>query len=80
MSCAYVLIHCDMGYEEHVIDFLKSIKGISEVNGVFGAYDIVVKAEAPTSDGLENVVANIRKNQRIRSTLTLPIIEGQGKS
>lgn len=80
LSRAYVLIHCDMGYAEPVIDYLKSIKSVREVRGVFGAYDIVVKAEAPTSGDLEDVVARIRKNERIRSTLTLPIIEGQGKS
>lgn len=78
MSRAYILVHCDLGYEESVMDQLKSIKNVTEVKGVFGAYDIVVKAEAPSADDLEDAVARVRKFDRIRSTLTLPIIEGQG--
>lgn len=78
MSRAYVLIHCDMGYESDATDYLKSISNIHEVCSVFGAYDIVVKAEASSSDEMEYVVAKIRRYDRIRSTLTLPIIDGQG--
>ncbi|WP_268541126.1 Lrp/AsnC family transcriptional regulator [Candidatus Nitrosotenuis cloacae] len=79
MSAAYVLVHCDMGYEESVISEIKSIKSVKEVRGVFGAYDIVVKVEAPSSEILEDVITTkIRRIDRIRSTLTLPIIAGQG--
>lgn len=79
MSAAYVLIHCDMGYEEQIISAIKSIKNVKEIQGVFGAYDIVVKVEAPSSDILEDVITTkIRRMDRIRSTLTLPIIAGQG--
>lgn len=79
VSGAYVLIHCDMGYEEKIISEIKSIKNVKEIQGVFGAYDIVVKVEAPSSEILEDVITTkIRRMDRIRSTLTLPIIAGQG--
>ena len=37
MSTAYVLINCDLGSEEFVISELKSIEGVIEVHGTFGA-------------------------------------------
>ena len=41
MVTAYVLINCDLGSEESVINDLKSIIGVKSVNGVFGAYDVI---------------------------------------
>ena len=49
MSTAYVLINCDLGSEEKVISELKSIEGVVEVHGTFGAYDILAKVEAESS-------------------------------
>ena len=45
MSTAYVLINCDLGSEEFVISELKSIEGVVEVHGTFGAYDILAKVD-----------------------------------
>ncbi|MBM3903791.1 MAG: Lrp/AsnC family transcriptional regulator [Thaumarchaeota archaeon] len=72
MSYAYVLINCDLGSEERVLSELKSIKKIKETHGVFGAYDIVAKVEAPSDNMIKQVVTGkIRSIDRIRSTLTL---------
>ena len=49
MATAYVLINCDLGSEEFVISELKSIEGVVEVHGTFGAYDILDKLR---SEGL----------------------------
>ena len=43
MAEAYILINCEIGSEEDVITALKSIDGIKEVHGTFGAYDILAK-------------------------------------
>jgi len=37
MALAYVLIHCDLGYEEQIIEELKHISDVKEVHGTFGA-------------------------------------------
>ena len=72
MSYAYVLINCDLGSEERVLSELKSIKKIKETHGVFGAYDIVAKVEAPSDRMIKEVVTGkIRSIDRVRSTLTL---------
>ena len=79
MSTAYVLINCDLGSEEFVISELKSIEGVIEVHGTFGAYDILAKVQADLVEKLrETITWKIRKIVKIRSTLTLMGIEGQG--
>jgi len=72
MVTAYVLINCDMGSEESVINDLKSIIGVKNVNGIFGAYDIIAEVQTPTVDDLrETITMKIRKISGARSTLTL---------
>ncbi len=79
MRKSYVLINCNIGAEEFVISQLKEIDLVKEVHGVFGAYDIVVLVEADTVESLRDTITwKIRKIEKIRSTLTLMAIEGQG--
>lgn len=76
MAAAYVLINCDMGSEGSVIDDLKSIPGVKNVNGVFGAYDIIVEVQTLTVDKLrETITMKIRKIAGVRTTLTLMTVE-----
>jgi len=78
MATAYVLINCELGSEEAIIGQLKSIDGVKEVHGTFGAYDILAKIESPSVEALREVITwKIRKIEKIRSTLTLMGIEGQ---
>ena len=79
MSTAYVLINCELGSEEFVISELKLIEEVIEVHGTFGAYDILAKVEASLVEKLrETITWKVRKIVKIRSTLTLMGIEGQG--
>ena len=79
MAIAYVLINCDLGYEEQIIEELKHISDVKEVNGVFGAYDILAKVESDQISTLrETIMSKIRKIRHVRSTLTLMGIEDQG--
>ena len=78
MATAYILINCELGSEESIIQELKNLDGIIEVHGTFGAYDILAKIESTTVDVLREVITwKIRKIDQIRSTLTLMGIEGQ---
>ena len=79
MGLAYVLINCDLGFEEDIISKLKTIDEVKEVQGTFGAYDIVAKVESDNVAKLrDTITGKIRKLDRIRSTLTLMIISDQG--
>ncbi len=78
MATGYVLINCELGSEEVVISELKSIEGVKEVHGTFGAYDILAKVESDQVEKLrETITWKIRKIPKIRSTLTLMGITGQ---
>ena len=78
MTTAYVLINCDLGYEEQIIEELKHISDVKEVHGVFGVYDILVKLEAGSLDEISKTITlKIRKLDKIRFTMTLNVIKGQ---
>ena len=78
MVSAYVLINCDIGSVEDVISHLKTIDGVKEVHGTFGAYDIIVKIESEDVDKLRDKITwKIRRIERIRSTLTLMTLPDQ---
>jgi len=48
------------------------------VNGVFGAYDVVIKLQAEDSLNMRSIITDkIRKIDNIRSTLALMIIDEQ---
>jgi len=78
VATAYILINCELGSEESIIQELKNLDGVIEVHGTFGAYDILAKIESTTVDALREVITwKIRKIDQIRSTLTLMGIDGQ---
>ena len=78
METAYVLINCDLGYEEQVIEELKHISDVKEVHGTYGAYDIIAKVESDETTALrETLTWKIRRIDKVRSTLTLMEIKYQ---
>ncbi len=78
MVSAYVLINCDIGSQEDVISHLKTIDGVIEVHGTFGAYDIIAEIESDNKKTLRDTLTwKIRKIERISSTLTLMTIPDQ---
>ena len=78
MGTAYVLINCDLGYEEQIIEELKHLSDVKEIHGTFGAYDILAKVESDQITTLrETITSKIRKIDRIRSTLSLMAVEDQ---
>jgi len=79
MPTAYVLINCDLGSEEEIIRELKKMPGTIEVSGVYGVYDIIAKVNSDTMEKLrESITWHVRKIDKVRSTLTMIVIEGQG--
>ena len=80
MAKACVLINCDLGSEDKVISDLRKLEHIKDAVGTFGAYDIVAKIEAENSEQLrETITWKIRKMNKVRSTLTLMEVIGQGE-
>lgn len=80
MPTAYVLINCDLGSEDDIIRELKKLPEAIEVSGVYGVYDIIAKIRSDTMDKLrETITWHVRKIDKVRSTLTMIVIEGQGE-
>ena len=78
METAYILINCDLGSEEGILNSLKHMDSVKEVHGTFGAYDIIAKVQNSHGDDLrETITWGVRKLPHVRSTLTLMGIEGQ---
>ncbi|TLX67299.1 MAG: Lrp/AsnC family transcriptional regulator [Thaumarchaeota archaeon] len=72
MESAYIMINCELGSEDFVIEQLKSIPGIKEVQGVFGNYDILVKIQTQSIESLRDIIIfQIRKIPEIYCTTTI---------
>ena len=77
MPTAFVLINAEIGSEEDVLAELKKMKNIKEAYVVYGVYDIVAKVESESMDKLkESITWNIRRLDKVRSTLTMIVVEG----
>ena len=86
MPTSYILINSDLGTDESIITKLKEILESEkntqyEIQGVYGVYDIVLKLSSDDIDTLRSTITNkIRKITSVQSTLTMMVIEEQGKS
>ncbi|MEM2897159.1 MAG: Lrp/AsnC ligand binding domain-containing protein [Candidatus Bathyarchaeia archaeon] len=77
MPLAFVLINSEIGAEDEVLEELKKVENVKEAYVVYGVYDIVAKVEAETMDKLKEVVTwKIRRLDKVRSTLTMIVMEG----
>ena len=77
MPVAFVLINAEIGGEEEVLEEIKKVEGVEEAHTVYGVYDIVAKIRAETMDKLkETVTWHIRRINKVRSTLTMIVVEG----
>ena len=79
MPIAYVLISCELGSEKAIVDELKSIEGVKEVQPTYGIYDVIAKVEVQDEHKLREVITfKIRKMNQVRATITLLKIKGEG--
>ena len=72
MTTAFVMISCELGQEKRVVDELKSLIPVKEVQETIGAYDIVAKMESNSEAKIkETINSKIQNIDSVRSTLTL---------
>jgi DNA-binding Lrp family transcriptional regulator len=80
MPTAFVLLNCDLGSEGDIIEKIKTIPGVIEVTYVAGVNDIIVRISSDNMDKLREIIKmNIKKIDRVRSTITMIVTEGQGQ-
>ena len=76
MPIAFVLINTEIGSESEVLEALKKIDAVDEAYMVYGVYDVVAKVKDDTMDKLKEIVTrHIRRLDKVRSTLTMIVIE-----
>ena len=72
MTIAYVLINCELGAEETIMEKLKEIERVKDVFGTIGTHDMMVKLDAENFEKVRDIVSrNIQKIEKIRTISTL---------
>ena len=83
MTIAFVLINSELGHDGEIIQKIKEILGDNtdlkfQIQGVYGIYDIVLKVSSDDGPKLRKKITNeIRKIDKVKSTLTMIVIEEQ---
>jgi len=76
MEKAYILISCEIGAEDDLASKLREIDEIKSATIAYGEYDIVVEVETVDSSEMDKLMKfTIRRLEKIRSTITLRVID-----
>ena len=76
MHVGFVLLNCDLGAEEYILDELKQVEQVKNAYVTFGAYDIIAEIHGSDQEEFEKTVSiKIRRLSRIVSTLTLNVVK-----
>ncbi|QUC65070.1 Lrp/AsnC family transcriptional regulator [Nitrosopumilus sp. K4] len=74
MHKGFILLNCDLGAEEYIVEELKQMENVKNAYLTFGAYDVIGEIQTENQDGFEKAIAQIRQLSRVVSTMTLNII------
>ena len=75
MHRGFVLLNCDLGAEEYILEELQQVDEIKNAYVTFGAYDIIAEIHAETQESFEETVSSkIRQLTRVVSTMTLSVV------
>ena len=54
MHKGFVLLNCDLGAEEYIIEELKHIQQVTNAYVTFGAYDVIVEIDTDSQETFED--------------------------
>jgi len=74
MHKGFILLNCDLGAEEYIVDELKQLQDVSNAYLTFGAYDVIAEIQTESPEEFAKVIATIRKLTRVVSTMTLNVM------
>lgn len=74
MHIGFILLNCDLGAEEYIVEELKRMPNIKNAHLTYGAYDVITEINTEEQKDFEKTVADIRKLSRVVSTMTLNVI------
>ena len=74
MEKAYILVSCEIGTENELASKLEKINEVKHVTITYGDYDIVIEADTDNAAKMDELITSqIRKLEKIRSTITLRV-------
>ena len=75
MHMGYVLLNCDLGTEDYILEELKRVPQVKKAYVTFGAYDIIAEIQAESQEDFDKAIAlKIRSISRVISTMTLKVV------
>jgi len=75
MHKGFVLLNCDLGAEEFIVEELRKISKVSQAYVTFGAYDVNAEINTDSQEDFDETVSfKIRRLTRVVSTMTLNVI------
>lgn len=77
MHIGFVLLNCDLGAEEYIVEELKQMPKVKNAYLTYGAYDVITEINTDEQKEFEKAVADIRKLSRVVSTMTLNVINSE---
>ena len=77
MHDGFVLLNCDLGAEEYILEELKQMPNVKNAYLTFGAYDVIAEINTKDQKAFDKAVAGIRKLSRVVSTMTLSVINSE---
>ena len=75
MPIAFILINAELGKEDMVLAVVRALPEVKEAYMVYGAYDLIIKVEAETTQAIKDTVfSKIRRIDNVRSTITMMVL------
>ena len=74
MNRGFILLNCDLGAEEYIVDELKQMQEVINAYLTFGAYDVIAEIQTENQEEFAKAISTIRKLSRVVSTMTLNVI------
>ena len=74
----YILATCVPGNEKEVIQKIKELPNVIEINGIMGKYDVFVKIQADDVTQVDSTIHKVRSTPHVTSTISIPVLYGQG--
>ena len=70
MTDAYVMLNCELGAEEGIIEQLRELEQVMDVFETIGTHDMMVKLQADNFEKIREIVSwNIQKLAKVPATL-----------
>ncbi len=73
MNKGFILLNCDLGAEEYIVDELKQMEVVNNAYLTFGAYDVIAEIQTENQEEFAKAISTIRKLSRVVSTMTLNV-------